>query len=511
MAPHLHRKSAKKQTKHEVDYRYRWPTQQTLIESRDLNVYPEGEIERPNSMRIKALEAIAVPLLWMNTKLEDWQDDIDHHVEALEARKQKRPSTSTMSLSAPESPRTRRSLTGSAKPGKSTHPYDTGIGRTETSGGDSEHAVDRTSTPRARGRCQSRSRVKFSSTKRLKSRQKQKTPDKYLADDSCPATIPLLEESEARAEARKKWWQRLSRKTSAQDEQDSYERDVNPAHAEEADVDQEEDLVALIKPREKWRSARDRRASTYPTADVAKARKLTRAKPAQKLYQEELDWSQCRSKRPPKDEVVLLHSKRSAQASARKESVEAATRFAAPRDRGTASENVAKPPNPRHPSRSSPPQAPRTSVSTTPSASVHRPSFARERELLGRRTDSSSPKTPNQLFRLLVHGLRKSPPPEQSRVARPPTPLSRMVRVDSPHTSARSSPDQRNWSWSWVPFWGSPRPLVETPDVSPRGTVGAGVVEEVPRSFSADADASRNAKEKDAKRTWIRWKDTRTA
>ncbi|XXG96243.1 hypothetical protein Hte_002524 [Hypoxylon texense] len=99
---------AKNKERAVVDYRYRWPTQQTIYESR---VLKGGEQkEKPKSRRVKALE----------------QDDIDHQVELIQARKQKRPSD----LSLPETSQIHKSVAADTKPGESTHPYDTGVGET---------------------------------------------------------------------------------------------------------------------------------------------------------------------------------------------------------------------------------------------------------------------------------------------------------------------------------------------------------------------------------------------
>ncbi|KAI1644593.1 uncharacterized protein F4817DRAFT_367366 [Daldinia loculata] len=84
------RRHSRKREKAVVDYRHRWPTQQTLYESRELR---EGEAkDKPKSRRVKALEAVSIPLLWINMKIE-----------------------------------IRDSISANTKPGKSTHPYDTGV------------------------------------------------------------------------------------------------------------------------------------------------------------------------------------------------------------------------------------------------------------------------------------------------------------------------------------------------------------------------------------------------
>ncbi|KAH9884355.1 hypothetical protein F4778DRAFT_562470 [Xylariomycetidae sp. FL2044] len=112
-----------------VDYRERWPTVQTLIERSQLSSFEShNQTSRRRSLRVKALDAIAAPLLWMNIKLEEWQDEIDHRVELIQSRQEERsnPSNETgttrSGILVPEPKR--------GKPGKSTHPYDTVTGQT---------------------------------------------------------------------------------------------------------------------------------------------------------------------------------------------------------------------------------------------------------------------------------------------------------------------------------------------------------------------------------------------
>ncbi|KAI0003547.1 hypothetical protein F4779DRAFT_601623 [Xylariaceae sp. FL0662B] len=509
MAPHLHRKSLKKQARHEADYRYRWPTQQTLVESHDLNVYPEDEIEKPKSMRIKALEAVAVPLFWMNTKLEDWQDDIDQHVEALEARKRKRPTMSSASASVSGSPGTGRSKMGSTKPGKSTHPYDTGISRTETGRDDWQNVPNRSPIPWDGDRPRSRGRVRFCGTLRPRSRQQQRqTPDQYFATDGTPsATMPLLGESGVKMEARKRWWRRFSRKTSIHDEHDDHDGETIPKPAKEAAMDEERDLTAAFKPQHKWKRAKDCQASAYPRPDP---RRSAQAQQPEGHDQEDVDRGKCKGKHSPQDEVALLHSKRSAQANARGEPGQRATDSALSPDPDRPSVSAAKVQNRQQSSRYSPLQAPRTPVSTTASASAHW-------------TNSSPPKTPNQLFRLLLIGLQKASADEPASYPGPGHPAARPLTLSPPGLGAGSgsrtpgsgtpSTEQRDrsWSWNWMPFSRSPRPstaspsvVVQSRDVSPRGTV----VPTPLRCLSAEAGGREK---RNLKATWIRRKDTRLA
>ncbi|KAI0168916.1 hypothetical protein GGR52DRAFT_552824 [Hypoxylon sp. FL1284] len=139
-----------------LDYRGRWPTQQTIHESRIFR--DRDQRDKPTSRRVKALEAASIPLLWISTKIESWQDNIDHQMEMIEARKQKRLSAST--LSETSRARARRSAAANTRPGESTHPYDTGVGET------SERSSDETSEERATKESAKRARLKMPSCQR---------------------------------------------------------------------------------------------------------------------------------------------------------------------------------------------------------------------------------------------------------------------------------------------------------------------------------------------------------
>ncbi|KAI1092023.1 hypothetical protein F5B19DRAFT_502659 [Rostrohypoxylon terebratum] len=117
-------KRSKKKEKAIVDYRHRWPTQQTLYESRVFG--GDTSKSRPISRR---------------------QDDIDRHAELIESRKRKQFSTSTQS----ESPDRHKPILANSKPGRSTHPYDTGVGETSaTTVGDINNSIrPRTSSKHA--------------------------------------------------------------------------------------------------------------------------------------------------------------------------------------------------------------------------------------------------------------------------------------------------------------------------------------------------------------------------
>ncbi|KAI1407711.1 hypothetical protein F5Y13DRAFT_195059 [Hypoxylon sp. FL1857] len=286
------RKNSRKK-KAVVDYRHRWPTQQTLYESRE---FSEGELGKPKSRRVK-------------------QDDIDHHMELIESRKQKRPSTSTLF----EYPQATRSTTAKTKPGKSTHPYDTGVG--ETTARDVEDNTEqelpsrrtqqattsRRQTPREPSRPrktkrvesspslardgtlaptprknngsngttesqaaeghQNQNKIKFRSVLGL-SRNRGETPNTSHSEVPSISPIQLETEAERLVETRpRRWWYFKKRRRT----QNQRTRNLSSSLAEEASMRGEESdgLAALEGSRSTWKSIKTRRAHQRPETEVA--------------------------------------------------------------------------------------------------------------------------------------------------------------------------------------------------------------------------------------------------
>lgn len=102
------------------DYRQRWPTVTTLVEQRsETRLPPDDDDQAPKTTKIKALEAAAVPVQWLQCRLESVQDRLDNKIDDAQAKGQKRPST------APETGS--RTSARQKKPGQTTHPYDTDV------------------------------------------------------------------------------------------------------------------------------------------------------------------------------------------------------------------------------------------------------------------------------------------------------------------------------------------------------------------------------------------------
>ena len=95
------RRAGKNPEKDEPDYRYRWPTQQTLISQESDDVQTKLD---------KALRAVGQPLLWFHPKTEPSEQKGGSQESGPEVRVPKR-----------------TAIFGTPKPGKSRHPYDTGV------------------------------------------------------------------------------------------------------------------------------------------------------------------------------------------------------------------------------------------------------------------------------------------------------------------------------------------------------------------------------------------------
>lgn len=103
------------------DYHQRWPTVTTLVEQRSESRLPptDDDDQAPKSAKVKALEAAAVPVQWLQCRLESVQDRLEIKIDDAQAKGQRRPST------APEAGG--RTSPNPRKPGQSTHPYDTDV------------------------------------------------------------------------------------------------------------------------------------------------------------------------------------------------------------------------------------------------------------------------------------------------------------------------------------------------------------------------------------------------
>ncbi|KAI4866022.1 hypothetical protein F4820DRAFT_447498 [Hypoxylon rubiginosum] len=486
-----HRKNKKKAV---VDYRYRWPTQQTIYESRVLR---EGEQkEKPKSRRVKALEVISIPLLWINMKIESWQDDIDHQVELIEARKQKRPSD----LSLSETSRKRKSVAAKTKPGESTHPYDTGVGETtgrptkETTEetvakksmnqpqpkGPSRQAeratAQRVTTPRTVDRSRdvptdgsslnsshdsapiatpregneskcvlgpqneniipSRRRIEFRSMLGQNKRQgKTSNTSPSTATSISPNQLPTT------VSTHRSWWP-FKKQRSAHDRRGGYGVMERTSKANEED----EDLTVSAEPHRARKSVQDRSGSGRPRNGIAKDAYKSGIKGIWNRSGKGTGRKQRAPKQPERIErrTPQQHSRASQEASkplGRKQQRRHQRSLSSSRARPSTDETSATPGN----------------------VPVHR-DLAQE----DLRTETPLI-TPTQALRLWI-GSGRSPSSKagtQLDLANPGTATSTStLLVGRPSRESRTSAEHRNRTW--IPFWPSPRPQ---PEISQRGGV----------------------------------------
>ncbi|KAI1494913.1 hypothetical protein F5X96DRAFT_420343 [Biscogniauxia mediterranea] len=267
-----------KKKEDDIDYKTRWPTQQTLVES----LISKDGPEEKSSMRIRALEAASIPLLWMNMKLEQWQDGIEQRVDHIEAQRQRR--CSILSLGEGHNEQSYNVATKSTSPGKSKHPYDTGVDRhTETIPEFKEEqaipptqAQPRELPPRERARHPILMRLspRPKSTTESRSDNTGSAAKKSVESQGISETQGSPREPTEKSDSRKKWWWPLT-KTQATSE--GHKSQDNSGLEESDTTDDESDVAALVKPRSAWKSVKGRRRSTFP------ATKATTSKPGHKL------------------------------------------------------------------------------------------------------------------------------------------------------------------------------------------------------------------------------------
>ncbi|RYP64804.1 hypothetical protein DL770_009135 [Monosporascus sp. CRB-9-2] len=232
----------RKSEKSTPDYRDRWPTQQTLVA-------PAAEDEVP--IRVKALEAISMTLEWLNLVMEHLQKDIDEHVWALEAKRREYLSATSLQTSR------RRRLFGTPKPGKSTHPYDTGVPPMATS--ETVPVVEPWKSDVSNKPGERPKTGRFVLFRKVSKAKASPDPDpgqesQHSHEPPKPPQPPMVDTSSSEPR-RKCRWRRFSKRRESQTAQ-------TPEKPHE--VDEAEDVAASISPRERWKKAKDRRPSAYP-------------------------------------------------------------------------------------------------------------------------------------------------------------------------------------------------------------------------------------------------------
>ncbi|KAI0120760.1 hypothetical protein F4776DRAFT_665387 [Hypoxylon sp. NC0597] len=446
-------KHSRKKEKAVVDYRHRWPTQQTLYESRELN---GGEPNnKPRSRR---------------------QDGIDHQVELIESRKQKQLSVSTLF----ESPETVGHTVARGKPGKSTHPYDTGVSdatvrdvedtgerkppsrRTEratspreqesqtsdrlrkTNRLESNPSLPRSgtlgpkppknsgsnSTPesQAGSRQRSQNKIRFRSILKL-NKIRGKTSNMSPSEDTSISPVQVETGADAPKTTRKRSWWQFKKQRRTRNEQD---RGHSSSIAEGGNS-----LAALDKSRRTWKSIKARRTWGYAEGNFAANACENRTRGGHGKSGRGADQRQKVDKRsettvydtsPPQTDRGLW------KVSGPKLRI---------RRRKSLSSSKARPST--------------TGTSSTPGTTTIHRDFVHEDS-----RETPSPMSPTWVLRHLL-GSRKTPPSRPATQSDPRGPgisiststvaLGRRSR-DS-HTSGRQSTDHKNRVWT--PFWGIPR------------------------------------------------------
>ncbi|CAJ2505854.1 Uu.00g132480.m01.CDS01 [Anthostomella pinea] len=463
------RAKKEKKEKEDLDYKCRWPTQQTLVESQETEVL--------RSKRIRALEAVSTPLLWLNLKLEQWQEDIDHRMQELEAAKRKRASDSRI-LAGPKAPGPLSRKV--SRPGKSTHPYDTGVGTpTETaSEGHVEPREQPNERPATTGPRQTPWGVdRYSKTPRPDSRTGPKVkarevsqrgeriqlggehrPGTQLTASSTPSPAQFSVGREGYAASHKRWWwpfqgKRDTKEGAAESDPDSTEQSAMEG--------EDDELTALVKPSHAWKSVKGRRGTGYPSGvpTVARVRansggstrKKAQRHAAQMRFENQTGHSRVRLKADMSTQARNAMGIRTSRAPSRRNHEVQGLNARARRKESLS------------------PTQPRSGIGSNRDGAQ----FTKEPGRTEATTRNASPKTPNQIFRLLA-GSKRTPPPRSvspldidnyAMTGAMPTPPPGPKRP-SPEsgTSGGRSTESRNRGW--MPFWGSPK-VEATPAPAP--------------------------------------------
>ncbi|KAK8118229.1 uncharacterized protein PG998_006510 [Apiospora kogelbergensis] len=195
----------------QVDYRERWPTVTTLVEQRsESGFFAPGSKPPDKPAMVRALERASISLQWIQDRIESVHDHLDHSIEVAEAKAQKRASL----------------LEKPTAPGKSRHPYDTGVESHTREHAEADDAASTATVQRMEtritaetlpGRSQNRWRLPFTGAGKA---EQQNRPPKPVSP--------------------------------------------TPAASNASDEGTEEDITAGHLPRPQWKSTKDRRPSQYP-------------------------------------------------------------------------------------------------------------------------------------------------------------------------------------------------------------------------------------------------------
>ncbi|KAI0602048.1 hypothetical protein F4775DRAFT_538133 [Biscogniauxia sp. FL1348] len=362
--------------------------------------------------------------------------------------------------------------TKSTVPGKSRHPYDTGVDKpTETIPESQEEQVI-PPTQAQRRELPPRERIKQQILMRLSPRPKSTTesrPDNAGTTANKGIETQGISEIEGRgdprepnekSDSRKRWWRPFP-KTQARVE--GHQSQGSSGLEESDTTDDESDVAALIKPRSAWKSVKDRHRSTFPATGAPMS------KPGRELSGRTRKQAQKNAAlEQPDNQASALEPKNKADVHLQPEAWETVDGYLSTKP---ARESPEVP-------QSSPKQTRKRSQCSTPDRlSTTGSQAGRGSTSIPSDVATDPPKTPTQLMRLLLGSRRTPPSPavspldiNSSTVAKSrPTPPSRRPSTESRMSGIQSAEVKNK---GWFPFWAFPKIQAES---SPRETPNQGL------------------------------------
>lgn len=273
-----------------IDYHARWPTVSTLVTQQSDS---DGEEHHPTPVKVKAMEAMVVPLEWLTDKLESISERLDQKATLAVARAAEKRAGVAPSRKA------------SLRPGQSTHPYDTGVGAAQDhqNGSRYQTAESLPEQPRISMDSQRHESAIDSEASTVKTPAKVRFRHQSIRTTTCrhsrpirsmesPPARPLSpihgsrhqddeeagEEIHVRSEKPgrplKRWWRRSSAAVNETVQQPPRSRSFRSEGVESMQkatppepVPDKFDSADIPQPRSAWKCVRGRRASVYPGKD----------------------------------------------------------------------------------------------------------------------------------------------------------------------------------------------------------------------------------------------------
>ncbi|KAI1102697.1 hypothetical protein F4804DRAFT_254964 [Jackrogersella minutella] len=371
-----------------------------------------------------------------------------------------------------------------AKPGKSKHPYDTGIGGTSTRvvGGNSQM---RTPSRQTKGAVTPKEQIAQTPKRLQKARMFKSTPSflrdrtpiptsQKRNDSNCtpesqawngspsqrklefrnilglnrnrgnisptsPSEETSLSPEQVSTESetptgtqRRRWWH-FKKQRRTNDERDVDTLDLTGVVSVLDEEEGEDDLVAILHPQGTWKNGKKRRVSRYPRDEVAEKVHETKVGDIRDGTGRGVDHRQQEHQESKK----ITNSTPLSQKLQRRHRKSISSSQAHPSTAGTSS--------------------------TPGTATIHK-DFAQEDW-----RETPSPMTPTQVLRFFLGTTRKTPSSRTATqidlgspeigISTSTLPLERKSR-DNGRISGR--PSMEHNKWAWIPFWGSPKPELDS-------------------------------------------------